>query len=455
METNIKRLESATLFVAARNTEDIHKDTTQLKTATVAIQSEMTMVATTTSDVKEDTNLLVMANERIESALQALVVKQQSMARRERHPQQHKSGSDKKHTAFNSVKSWFAPLGDPALIHQEVGYFIVAGTNKWLLEHEKYDSWKEGQYSFLWLEGPPGIGKTTMSHSIINDLNDAMRDDPASSVAYFYFREEEPDRRSAMNAIRSVIVQVAAQSTAFCEFVAAEISRDNDNETNYEDPTDLWNRYLVVHFAKDCDTHLFLVLDGFDETSLADQVFWVGLLKYIRETSLKMSVLLTCRASLGERLVELELPTLAVKKEDLATDMKALIRSSFRTLPRIRKFHPETKRIIYTKILEHADGMLYVDHIMRRLNSIGRETVVLRDLEKPLPADMRALYALLLSEASARRSDASLKALKTLFAWLAYSHRAISLQEAEEVVKMVADHVVLDLDAEIEGRSAR
>jgi hypothetical protein len=100
--------------------------------------------------------------------------------------------------------------------------------------------------------------------------------------------------------------------------------------------------------------------------------------------------------------------------------------------------------------------MRYVDHMCRRLNMIGREKAVLKDLENNLPKSLQELYDLMLKECQQNRTKEQYLTLKKLFAWLAYSKRALTLDEASELIaRTVHDDHTLDIEDEIIGRSAR
>jgi hypothetical protein len=99
--------------------------------------------------------------------------------------------------------------------------------------------------------------------------------------------------------------------------------------------------------------------------------------------------------------------------------------------------------------------MLYIEHMLRRLSYIGRQGAVLKDLEKNLPDNLQALYQLLLDECHKGRTDVQYKALKRLFAWLAYSKRSLTLEEAGCLVQMTVPDGSFDVEDEILGRSAR
>ena len=99
--------------------------------------------------------------------------------------------------------------------------------------------------------------------------------------------------------------------------------------------------------------------------------------------------------------------------------------------------------------------MLYVEHTLRRLSYIGREGAVVRALDK-LPDNLHDLYKIMLDDCRRNRTPQQYEALCKLFAWLAFSKRALSLAEASELVKLtVSEDDDFDIEDEIVGRSAR
>lgn len=99
-------------------------------------------------------------------------------------------------------------------------------------------------------------------------------------------------------------------------------------------------------------------------------------------------------------------------------------------------------------------GMLYIEHMLRRLSYIGRVGAVLKDLKDP-PEDLQALYRRMITECHKNRSNEQYEALKQLFAWLAFSKRPLALPEAEALVKRTSQSGTFDIEDEIIGRSAR
>ena len=99
--------------------------------------------------------------------------------------------------------------------------------------------------------------------------------------------------------------------------------------------------------------------------------------------------------------------------------------------------------------------MLYIDHMLRRLNFICREGAVLKDLDRNLPENLQSLYALMLAEVQRGKTDGQLETLKKLFSWLAFSKRPLTLEEANDLVELTQEDASLSLEEEIQGKAGR
>lgn len=92
--------------------------------------------------------------------------------------------------------------------------------------------------------------------------------------------------------------------------------------------------------------------------------------------------------------------------------------------------------------------------MLRRLDYIGRENAVLRDL-KDAPKDLHALYCRMVLECHTNRSPEQSEALRHLFAWLAFSKRPLTLSEAGALMKELVKDGIYDIEEEVIGRSTR
>lgn len=92
--------------------------------------------------------------------------------------------------------------------------------------------------------------------------------------------------------------------------------------------------------------------------------------------------------------------------------------------------------------------------MLRKLNQIGREKPVLRELDS-LPSSTTDLYRVLLADCQKSRSDQDIAVLRKFFAWLAYSKMPLSLGAAGHLLHYIAQDNNISIDEELDHRCAR
>lgn len=383
----------------------------------------------------------------------------------------------KKTVALTWIKSKFAMRFDPSMQFKEIEFLYVKDTFNWLSDEKGYESFKEGDTPFLWVCGAPGMGKSFMAYWIIKQLQNFCRAESTTTVAYFFFQEEHEDRRSVEVMLRSLIIQMAQANGAYCAEAASQLRRDEASGfyDDYEEPQ-LWAKYFAARYSKDSSSRVILVLDGIDEVGAADQSKLVDMLLQIRKDELNIQVVLTGRPNIAPTIKVFEPDTIEVTKAKVTKksgDLWKIILARCKKLPKLKRLRPQLWKTIAIKLKQKADsmisrmflapsiliylpclGILYVEHMLRRLNNLGRESLILKELEN-LPLDLRQLYSQLLSEFQIHRSDEETAAFKKLFAWLAYSKRPLELGEASSLVTLVCGSKSVLLEQEVEGRASR
>jgi hypothetical protein len=98
--------------------------------------------------------------------------------------------------------------------------------------------------------------------------------------------------------------------------------------------------------------------------------------------------------------------------------------------------------------------MAYINHMLHRLDNIGRELPILKELGR-LPGNSTCLYELLFQDCSRNRSDKEIIQLRKFLAWVAYAKWPMSLPLAQKVVTDNMGNSNINLDEELEYRSAR
>jgi hypothetical protein len=83
----------------------------------------------------------------------------------------------------------------------------TAGTGKWYLQSAHYKAWKKGEIPFAWLHGSAGSGKTILSAGIIRDMQELCEEDPAKSLAFFFFDFNDVEKQDPIRMVKSLISQ--------------------------------------------------------------------------------------------------------------------------------------------------------------------------------------------------------------------------------------------------------
>ena len=368
---------------------------------------------------------------------------------------------DRKFQALRELKKFFADKYDvfPSwqdahqenlLQDEELRDSMVNKTAGWLREHEKFKDWVHGKVPLLWLRGAEGVGKSFLAYSAVQQLR--LHQSESDCLAYFYFKEEHPCQQSMQNAFASAALQIAGSNNKYAEQVAAKIKLEPRESADIS----TWGRFFLSMFPSDIETggRLFLVFDGLDEAHVQEGGTFTQFLSDLKHRNASVSVFATSRPEDKPTLQMLQPSVLEVTKHEIKQDMKILVKDRLRTLPRVRKFTRTTKTAITREVVKHADSMLYVEHMLRRFNYIGRERAVSQAL-KNIPPNLHGLYDLLLEECRQDRSEAQYQAMKKLFAWLAFSKRSLSLDEASSLCQLALSDNTFDIEEEIIGHSSR
>jgi hypothetical protein len=88
---------------------------------------------------------------------------------------------------------------------------------------------------------------------------------------------------------------------------------------------------------------------------------------------------------------------------------------------------------------------------MRRLNALGRETLILKRLDT-LADNTEAIYRRLLEDCQKNRSSEDRNILRELFAWLAYTKDKFTIADANMLISIMQNENALSIEEELEGR---
>jgi hypothetical protein len=116
------------------------------------------------------------------------------------------------------VQEWLAAT-DPQSKLQVSLKLRTAGTGKWYLQSAEYEAWKAGRMLFTWLYGSAGSGKTILSAGIVENMQASCKEDPAKSLAFFFFDFNDTEKQDPIYMVKSLLSQFLNGCTSVPETV--------------------------------------------------------------------------------------------------------------------------------------------------------------------------------------------------------------------------------------------
>jgi hypothetical protein len=140
----------------------------------------------------------------------------------------------------------------------------VAGTGDWIRKEQPFQSWTDRERAVLWIAGNPGSGKSYIASNLISYLVERypqkVHDLSHTSVAFFFFKDDDNKTRSFAQALRDMAFQIAQNDAVYAKYLVTQLG-SNDQLTSI---SGAW-RYLFDDFFiqhPTSDSRAILVLDG-------------------------------------------------------------------------------------------------------------------------------------------------------------------------------------------------
>ncbi|KAI0889747.1 uncharacterized protein GGS22DRAFT_194104 [Annulohypoxylon maeteangense] len=307
------------------------------------------------------------------------------------------------------------------------------GTGSWLLDSAEYLSWITRENSILWLNGIPGCGKTVLSSTIIEDLENAKG--YASKLLYFYFDFNDSAKQTFQHMLCSLIIQLYRKENSVRHHLDSLYNRQNKHDRR------LSIESLRTTFKKMvCESgELFIVLDALDECGTPDypKGGLLGWSSSIGALEKNIHLLVTSRIEHGIKSVIKKWPfpkdTVTLRCSFIHDDISRYIEArlqgpEFWDWP--RGVQESTKIILVNK----ADGMFrWVVCQLDTLKHCHHQKAVQETLNS-LPKTLDETYARILENVPEQQRPYTTRILQ----FLAYSDRPLTIRELAEaaVVEM-------------------
>ncbi len=334
---------------------------------------------------------------------------------------------------------------------------FLEGTGKWLLKEGAYQRWAQGDTCFLWLSGPPGTGKSYLTYSIAQRLGNESTAISKTAAAIFYFDNAKEKTRSVKVALCNLIVKLAEKDAVYCKRVSAQINKIavNINEASIET---VWSKYVRDLLQMASPSKMYLIMDGLDKTNRDEWTTLLRLLSDIPRYKLPVQVLLSGRPELDfplRSICDPQKDMIQVTERKNHEDLKAFVRDRYEQTMQLKHIARDGQKVIKT-LLQNAGGMfLYVDLVLKELDSMSQWPAILSALEC-LPQGLTDLYAQSLAGVAGKASSPDeVSFLRTLFQWITYAECPLSLYEYHCLQSLGIICKDYSVENEVQGRCAR
>lgn len=246
---------------------------------------------------------------------------------------------------------------------EDIENAYVAGTLGWFRDQDVYTNFLDGDAPLLWVTGPPGNGKSTLSYTVVRALQAEFHDVQGTSVAHFFFREDGDDFRQAADMLKSCAMQIATHDLKYREELLADLQAlMRDRADGLDDVKKLWEMLYVSKFAKPSKyetRRLFLVLDGIDEAEEEAAKSVKGFIKQVGDAQLNISILFTSGPSTFDEdadVLRLAKFTLDTSNANLKNDLRTIALLRMKQLSRLKKLRSGARKKIANKLRSKADS---------------------------------------------------------------------------------------------------
>ncbi|KAF8545104.1 hypothetical protein BDD12DRAFT_977275 [Trichophaea hybrida] len=323
------------------------------------------------------------------------------------------------------------------------------GTSEWLLNSREMTEWLDGDpnsNAIIWLHGIPGAGKTVLSSTIIERLQEMKQPlQNVSTVLYFFCSYKLPDKNTCLAILRSFIYQIILQDEQLIAYVYNQYTMTPHSITM---PV---CKKMLAHLFDSCSPiacHIYIVIDGLDELPEAERAEFLPILKkwmiekpvvlrfFIASQDLPdirkvLSARKTTRIVVGDKNKKDILKYIESETQDLVGELDP------------DEVPPDINKCIIDSLASRAGGMfLWARLVIKGLLS----SVTVNQIEntlKNLPVGLEQTYERILDRVRSlphQERDLSMKLLQ----WMTCSTRAMTLREFEDAVGTKPENLTIN-----------
>jgi Cdc6-like AAA superfamily ATPase len=242
-----------------------------------------------------------------------------------------------------------------------------AGTGKWLLNSDEFQSWLNKNKQTLFCPGIPGAGKTMIISIAVEHLQTEFRDDSSVGIAYLYCNYRRQEEQKPVDLLASLLKQLIQRRTSVPKNVVDIYKRHNNERTR-----PLFGEISKILHSVIADySRTFIIIDALDECQIPDG----GRRRFLAE-------LFNLQARTGANFlatsrfipeIEKEFAGRSTKLEIRASgdDLQTYLHGHMLKLPSFVSHSADLQNEIKTAIIKAVDGMYVPLHTHKKLNNLA------------------------------------------------------------------------------------
>ncbi|KAK3395214.1 hypothetical protein B0H63DRAFT_427281 [Podospora didyma] len=338
----------------------------------------------------------------------------------------------------SSLLSWLQTVTPSTHHDAAVAQRRKYATGRWFLQSGDFTNWERGPNSFLWVIGKPGAGKSVLSSTVIQHLEESHKTDPYTAVVYFYIRGVVKDTCNINNLTRSLVTQLFGcrpdTPKSLLELGDYRLTSGAPPQEKLEE---------ALRSAAQDFTRTYIVIDGVDEcpnsgdygSGQGQRRVLLELLETIQQWGLdNVHLLVTSRREqdIGDAMEKLvESPQAQVF--DLATthnlasvseDIGLFIDEEFGK-GIFKRVSAELKAKVKTKLLNKAGGVFHYVSLQLGAFQVPITENSVQETLQNLPKDLNETYDGALARLAPDQRQKAIRALT----WVAFSQVPLTIEE--------------------------
>ncbi|KAI5861652.1 hypothetical protein GGS23DRAFT_576006 [Durotheca rogersii] len=346
-------------------------------------------------------------------------------------------------------------------IDQEMSTEDRQGQNSgmWIFQDPSFRAWFSNdndivRHGVLYVNGIPGAGKTTLMSAVVARLLDCVRPkENASVVAYFYFKQKQPDKESHNGLLRAILAQLIDRDPTIADHLNEKTSSIEGTNLRATGTLEKLVKTALENFQI-----TYIVLDGLDECAPNEaekSVRWfLSLINGgLQETGVALRVLFCGQRDGTLDTLLADQPSISLEKSGHVKDILQYCRDFCRKIREKFDISLEMENDIIQRVTNEAQGMfLYARVVLENLLNQTQLYRLRQEMEPgTFPQGIDKAYERVAVRIFQQSSEAEQEDAKRMLGWITCARRLLRWREIQSLFCIDPVEGVVDY----EGRRLR